>query len=260
MQMFFIRARTLLAYAGLLALLIVVGIAWRAGWHWERPIQEFDNYIPAVAHTEWPIFYVKTDQKKVALTFDISWGHNTAPKVLEILKQEGVRATFFLSGPWARRHADLVRRIVSDGHEIASHGDRHINLGHRSRAEIAENIQKADADLRAVSGQQPRFFRPPNGDYDDMVIETARSLGYETVIWAIDTLDWKNPGPEYMVRRVLNQVFNGAIILMHASDSSKQIHLALPEIIRELRSRGYELVTVGELLLAGTPGRNDPRR
>jgi peptidoglycan/xylan/chitin deacetylase (PgdA/CDA1 family) len=93
-----------------------------------------------------------------------------------------------------------------------------------------------------------------------MVIETARSLGYETVLWAIDTLDWKNPGPEYMVRRVLNQIFDGAIILMHASDSSKQIHLALPDIIRQLRAQGYELVTVGELLLAGTPGRNDPRR
>lgn len=258
--MLFVRARTVVGAILILVVAVAAGLAANAYRHWEWPIEEFDNYIPAVAHSQWPVFYVKTDQKKVALTFDISWGRNTVPKVLDILKEEGVRATFFLSGPWARRHPDLVRRIVDDGHEIGSHGDRHVNLSRHSRAEVARNIQKADTDLRAVSGQEPRFFRPPNGDYDDVVIETARSLGYETVLWAIDTLDWKNPGPDYMVRRVMQQVFNGAIILMHASDSSRQIHLALREIIQKLRAEGYELLTVGELLLAGTPGRNDPRR
>ncbi|MBE3583811.1 MAG: polysaccharide deacetylase family sporulation protein PdaB [Limnochordaceae bacterium] len=258
--MWVVRARSLLIGVAVALLLAITAVARWQGWHWETPIIEYDNIIPAVAHTQWPVFYVKTPQKQVALTFDISWGHDTAPKVLDILKQENVRATFFLSGPWARRHPELVSRIVADGHEIASHGDQHVNLSQYSHEQVAENIRKAEADLVQVSGKTPRLFRPPNGDYDDMVIETARELGYETVIWAIDTLDWKNPGPDYMIRRVLSQVFNGAIILMHASDSSRQIHLALPEIIRQLRAQGYSFLPVGELLLAGTPGRNDPRR
>ena len=91
------------------------------------------------------------------------------------------------------------------------------------------------------------------------MIDPARELGFETVIWAIDSLDWKNPGPEYMIRRITEKVFPGAIILCHASDSSREIHLALPGIIQGIRRQGYKLVTLSQMLENGKPGRNDPR-
>jgi polysaccharide deacetylase family sporulation protein PdaB len=207
---------------------------------------------------EMPMFSVKKSGE-VSLTFDISWGEKTLPLVLKVLQDNQVPATFFLSGPWAVRHPDLTKAIVDGGHEIASHGDRHINLSQYPKEAVKENISKAYDDLLSVAGRVAPFFRPPNGDYDDIVIDTARELGFETVIWAVDSLDWKNPGPDYMVDRVLKRTFPGAIILCHASDSSKEIHLALPRIIEGLREKGYKLVTLSQLVEGGTVQRSDPR-
>lgn len=208
---------------------------------------------------EMPIFYVQKKSPEATLTFDISWGEKTLPLVLEVLKQYQVPATFFVSSPWAVRHPEAVKMIADHGHEIASHGDRHVNLSQYPKSEVYENIRKAHQELLSVVDRVYPYFRPPNGDYDDLVIDTARELGFETVIWAIDSLDWKNPGPEYMIDRVLKKAFPGAIILCHASDSSKEIHRALPGIIKGLRSKGYKLVSLSKLMENGQPVRNDPR-
>ncbi|HLT58696.1 MAG: polysaccharide deacetylase family protein [Limnochordales bacterium] len=246
----------------ILALVLLVGGAFGGGWAagalWPRAVPVSLD-LPVSRGLDMPVFYVRTDQPLVALTFDISWGRQTAGPVLDILKEKGVRATFFLTGFWAKKQRDIAQRIVADGHEIASHGDDHVNLSRYDGDAIAKNIMTAHRDLEEATGRQARFFRPPNGDYDDLVVATARQLGYETVIWSLDTLDWKNPGADYMVRRVLNNVHPGDIILMHASDSSRQIHLALPRIIDGLRAQGYQLMTLGELMAAGTPARDDPR-
>lgn len=217
--------------------------------------------LPAVGllARQMPIFYVKKNAPEVCLTFDISWGEKTLPLVLTVLEQQQVPATFFLSGPWAVRHVEYVKIIDEQGHEIASHGDRHLNLSQYPKEIVKENINKAHQDLLTVVDRVAPFFRPPNGDYDDLVIDTARELGFETVIWSVDSLDWKNPGPSYMIERVLKRVFPGAIILCHASDSSHEIHLALPEIITGLRKKGYRLVTLSQLVEGGSPARNDPR-
>lgn len=223
----------------------------------ERPIPVQRTWT--AAGTANPMFYVSTPNRQLSLTFDISWGTQTLPLVLPVLAENNVKATFFLSGPWAQRHPHLVRDIVQAGHEIASHGHRHDNLSRFDRAYIANNLSTAHRILVEVSGQTPRFFRPPNGDYDDLVVTTARELGYETVIWSVDSLDWRNPGVEFIIDRVLKQAFRGAIILFHASDSAQATHLALPRVITGLRAAGYSLVTLGELVAGGTPARDDPR-
>lgn len=226
--------------------------------NYEAPVVEMYEPVEAKGH-EMPIFYVKTDRKACALTFDISWGEKMPDKVLDILREEGVKATFFLSGPWASRHRNVVKRIIDDGHEVASHGHDHVNLSEYSRDEIEENIRQADDILTSISGTALKYFRPPNGDYDDLVVLTARELGYETVIWAVDSIDWKNPGVSYIVQRVSGLVFPGAIVLFHASDSAPQTPEALPLVIQNLRTAGYELVTLGHLMSMGTPARDDPR-
>jgi polysaccharide deacetylase family sporulation protein PdaB len=223
----------------------------------ERPIPVQRTWT--AAGTANPMFYVSTPNRQLSLTFDISWGTQTLPLVLPVLAENNVKATFFLSGPWAQRHPHLVRDIVQASHEIASHGHRHDNLSRFDRAYIANNLSTAHRILVEVSGQTPRFFRPPNGDYDDLVVTTARELGYETVIWSVDSLDWRNPGVEFIIDRVLKQAFRGAIILFHASDSAQATHLALPRVITGLRAAGYSLVTLGELVAGGTPARDDPR-
>lgn len=259
--MYFVRGR----WIGL-ALLAMVALAFGSGWLVGQ-IRERTGprEMPVTAHwpvavgLDMPIFYVETDEKKVAFTFDISWGRDTAVPVLDILKEKDVKATFFLTGFWAKRQSDIAQRIVADGHEIASHGDAHVNLSQYDGEAIAKNLLTAHKDLEEATGAQARLFRPPNGDYDDLVVATARQLGYETIIWSLDTIDWKNPGPDYMINRVRSNVASGDIILMHASDSSKQIHLALPRIIDDLRADGYKITTLGDLLASGTARRDDPR-
>jgi polysaccharide deacetylase family sporulation protein PdaB len=207
-----------------------------------------------------PVYYIETRSKVMALTFDVSWGERMLPRVLSELRAAHQVATFFVSGPWAETHPDLVQSILAGGNELASHGQAHVDLGNLSSAAIADNVGAADSILRRYNGNRPlRFFRPPNGDWSPRSVETAAGLGYETIIWSIDSLDWKNPGVGVIVRRVVSAAFPGAIILLHASDTCHQTDLALPLILRDLRAGGWRLVTLGQLWDMGAPVRHDPR-
>ncbi|EHQ90157.1 polysaccharide deacetylase family protein [Desulfosporosinus youngiae] len=205
-----------------------------------------------------PIYSVNVNTKSIGLTFDISWGEKTAEPILDILKQEGVQATFFLSSPWADKHQELVKRMVADGHEIASHGNRHIDLNTLGAGEIEKEITSAQQVLEQITGKQVRLIRPPNGAYNNKVIATADKLGYRVIQWSVDSLDWKRPGPSAVVNNVLNgsKAGSGAkpgdIILFHASDSAPDTVQALPIVIRSLKSKGNTLLPVGNLLSEAT--------
>lgn len=195
------------------------------------------------------VYSVDTDKKEIALTFDISWGEERAGPILDVLEQKGVKkATFFLSSPWAESHPDIVKRIVDAGYEIGSHGHRHDNYSQYSDAQIRAQITTAHQILTKLTGKEPHLIRFPNGDFDKRVLRIANSLGYTTIQWDTDSLDWMNPGTQKIVSRVLSKAHPGDIILMHASDSCKQTHEALPQIIDSLRSKGYKFVTVSELI------------
>ncbi|MFA7079084.1 MAG: polysaccharide deacetylase family sporulation protein PdaB [Syntrophomonas sp.] len=204
-------------------------------------------YVQAY-HKLKPVYEVKTNQKVVALTFDISWGNNTPIPVIDILKSHNVKSTFFLSGPWVKQYPDVPQRIKQDGHEIASHGFRHINLSNLSKAEIKDEIMKAHNNIKEITEVDAKLIRTPNGDYNDQVIEAAHESNYEVIQWSVDSLDWMNPGVNTIIERVSKKVHPGAIILMHASDTCKQTTEALPTVISNLKSQGYEFVTVSELL------------
>lgn len=192
---------------------------------------------------------VETNQQKVALTFDISWGEERLGPILDVLEQKGVKqATFFLSAPWAEHHPELVKRIKEMGFEIGSHGYRHVNYSRLKDEEIREQIIKADRILSSLTGENPRLLRPPNGDFDKRVLRIAHELGYTVILWDTDSKDWMNPGVDKIVEQVLSNAHPGDIILLHASDSAKQTHEALPRIIDQLRSQGYQLVNVSELI------------
>lgn len=204
-------------------------------------------YVQAY-HKLKPVYEVKTDKKVVALTFDISWGNNTPLPVIDILKSNGVKSTFFLSGPWVKQYPDIPKRIKEDGHEIGSHGYRHINLSNLSKNEIKDELLKAQNNIKEVTGIDVNLIRTPNGDFNDQVIEAAHECNYEVIQWGTDSLDWMNPGVNSIIDRVSKKVHPGDIILMHASDTCKQTTEALPVIIKNLKDQGYEFVTVSELL------------
>jgi len=195
-----------------------------------------------------PIYSAKTDKKVVSLTFDISWGTKIPPLVLDILQQENVKATFFLSGPWSRDHAPVVERIIKDGHQVESHGHAHVDLDKLGREGAAKNIAQAHAILEGLTGRAPAYIRPPNGAHNKESVQAAKDLGYATVMWSVDSLDWKNPGVETIIRRSTKLIHPGAIILMHASDTCKQTHLALPTVIQTLRADGYTFISLDHLV------------
>ncbi|GAV22669.1 polysaccharide deacetylase family sporulation protein PdaB [Carboxydothermus pertinax] len=199
----------------------------------------------------YPVYKVETNKKVVALTFDLSWGTNTYKPILKTLKEEDIKATFFLSGPWAKQHPEIVQEIVKDGHEIGSHGHRHINYTSLSPEEIKKEVNLAENSIKAVSNVTTSLIRLPNGDYDKKVIKTLREIGYTAIQWSVDSLDWKNPGKETIYNRVLARIHPGAIILMHASDTCKQTGQVLPKIIKELKRQGYTFTTVSKLLTLG---------
>lgn len=204
-------------------------------------------YVQA-SHKLKPIYQVETEKKVVALTFDISWGDKTPLPVIDILKANHIQSTFFLSGPWVKQYPEVPRRIKSDGHEIASHGYRHINLSNLSKNEIKEEIMKAHNNIKEATQTDANLIRTPNGDYNDQVIEAAHECKYDVIQWSVDSLDWMNPGVASITERVSKKVHPGAIILMHASDTCKQTVEALPLVIKDLKSQGYEFVTVSELM------------
>jgi polysaccharide deacetylase family sporulation protein PdaB len=195
------------------------------------------------------VYKVDTKQKKLALTFDISWGDQRTLPILEALQKNGVRkATFFLSGDWAATHPEIVKKIADLGYEVGSQGYKHINFTRLNDDEIKASIRKTEQVLTEATNKNTKLIRTPNGDFDKRVLSIANELNYTVIQWDTDSKDWLNPGVDQIVQNVVTKAHPGDIILLHASDSCKQTHLALPGIISQLKQKGYEFATVSELL------------
>jgi polysaccharide deacetylase family sporulation protein PdaB len=206
-------------------------------------ISVFSNNEPAA------IYSVQTDKKLIALTFDISWGDTQPDPIVKTLEDNGLKkATFFLSSPWGETHPKIVEHIKKAGFEIGSHGHKFTNYSSLSDEEIRKQISAAHGILTELVGKEPQLIRMPNGDFDKRVLRIANDLGYSVIQWDTDSQDWKNIGVENIVKRVISKAHPGDIVLLHASDSSKQTREALPQIINQLKAKGYEFVTVSELI------------
>jgi polysaccharide deacetylase family sporulation protein PdaB len=229
---------------------LVIGTAWVA---MRRPGPAVGATASLTAAERYSLRDVVTSQKVAALTFDISWGTVMPPKVLAILQKDHVRATFFVSGPWAKQNPDLIKAMVQDGDEVESHGWAHVNYTGLSNVGVEDNIMKANQVIESLTGQRPIFVRPPNGDFSPRTIAAAKAVGYTTVTWGTDSLDWMNPGVSTIIRRVVGRIHPGDIVLLHASDTCKQTDIALPVILQDLKAKGYRLVTLKQLLREGAP-------
>jgi polysaccharide deacetylase family sporulation protein PdaB len=200
-----------------------------------------------------PIYQVQTKDKVAALTFNINWGQRVPGTVLEVLKQYGVKATFFVSGSWAGKYPELANRIVKEGHEIGSNGDRQINLSAETKATVKKELATAADYIKEAAGVTPHLLRTPYGAWNDTVLATAAGSGYNVIQWSLDALDIQTPGKDEIVKNVVEKINPGDIVLMFACDTASQTPGALPGIIEGLRAKGYELVTVSNLLQHG-PG------
>ncbi|MGE5598887.1 MAG: polysaccharide deacetylase family protein [Bacteroidota bacterium] len=204
--------------------------------------------VPAAITKDYftPVFRGSPDRPEVALAINVAWGEESIPAMLEILKKEGVKATFFFVGDWVRKFPEMVREIADAGHELGNHGLYHGHPTSLTRQELSRMILDNQTLLAQVAKRRPAsLFAPPSGEFDQRTVGVAAELGFRTILWTVDTIDWKLPSPDLIHQRVMNKVANGAIILMHPTPPTVA---ALPGIIKALREKGYQLVTVGRII------------
>ncbi|MDI6709371.1 MAG: polysaccharide deacetylase family protein [Bacillota bacterium] len=182
---------------------------------------------------------------RIALTVNVDWGEEYLPLILETCAAKNVRLTFFITGRWAEKFPDMVRRISAAGHEVGSHGYAHPHPDHLSVDGNLHDIRRAEDVLTRILGVRPRLYAPPYGERGPAVLQAAESAGYRTVLWSVDSVDWRHRDRAYIVRRVTGRAHNGAIVLMHPTEATAA---AMPELIESLKDKGYELVTVSELI------------
>lgn len=196
-----------------------------------------------------PIYSVFTKEKQVAITFDCAWGADDIGQILTTLKEENVKATFFMVGDWMRKNPEAVKQIAAEGHDIASHSDKHPHVTQLSKEDIKKDIRFAHNTIKELTGEDANLYRAPYGEYNDTVVEAATECGYYIIQWDVDSLDWKNYGKQEMIDCVLKHknLSPGSIILLH--NATKYTKDALPHIIKGLKLKGYELVPVSELII-----------
>jgi peptidoglycan/xylan/chitin deacetylase (PgdA/CDA1 family) len=211
-----------------------------------------------LARKDWT--YIPASQRVVALTFDAGANADAVPSILRTLEHANVPATFFLTGNFVRDFPASARAIAGAGYRIGDHTITHPHLTQRSDAAVQREILGAARQITAVTGQNPApLFRFPFGDADARVISIANSLGYVPVRWTVDTLGWKGTSghitSEIVASRVLGALRPGEIVLMHVGsnpdDHSTLDADALPQLISQLKARGYSFVTL-DALTGGT--------
>ena len=194
-----------------------------------------------------PIYCVDTGgEKKACLTFDAAWGNEDTQQLINILENYEVKATFFVVGEWVDKYPESVKALFDAGHEIMNHSADHAHFTQLSPDQIVADLTACNKKIARVTGVTPTLFRQPYGDYNDSVINTVNNMPMYPIQWSVDSLDWKNPGSNAIVKRVLSKTEPGSIILFH--NAAPDTPGALPSIIEGLQKDGYRLIKVSELI------------
>jgi peptidoglycan/xylan/chitin deacetylase (PgdA/CDA1 family) len=187
-------------------------------------------------------------KKVIALTFDDGpWPSSTA-KVLDILKKNNIKGTFFVVGQNVKNYPDLTKRVVTDGHIIANHTWHHW-YHHMNAQTAAYEVANTTDIIYKTTGIKTSLFRPPGGNMRNGVAAYAKSNKYAVIMWSSDSMDYSRPGVPRLINNIFREAKPGGIVLMHdgGGDRSHTVK-ALPEIISKFRKQGYEFVTVPKLL------------
>lgn len=202
------------------------------------------------------IYRVRTDQKKVAITFDDGPSPVWTPKILDELKKADIKATFFMIGHHVQKYPDIARRIAQEGHTIGNHGYAHSVLLYYTLAEIEEEIKYTEHVIREITGKTTKIFRPPKAWLNKGIKEKIRSLGYAIILWSLNSKDWVSFNHKHMVRYLSLNIKNGDILLFHDSGNvwtteggnRTQTVKAISLLARTLKEKGFEFVSVEELM------------
>lgn len=192
-----------------------------------------------------PIYHADTEEKTAALMCNVYQGSEYVEKILDICRDEGVKITFYIGGLWAKDNQQLIRRMAEEGHAIGNHGTRHLLHSRLTEEENMREIEECENIIYEACGIRTYLFQPPAGDCGGATLRAAEKLGYVTTLWSADTIDWRDHDPALHLKRVKEKARSGAFILTHPT---KETVSAYPDIIKYLKSEGYSLKTVEQML------------
>lgn len=194
----------------------------------------------------------------IAMTFDDGPSATLTPKLLDILAAHHMKVTFFVLGEMVAEHPEILARAAREGHEIASHSWSHPNLAKMSQEAVRSQLQRTDDEIKNAIGKRPTLFRPPYGSITERQKRWIHDeFGYNIILWDVDPLDWKRPGPAVVRNRILKETRPGSIVLSH--DIHPGTIEAMPSTFDQLEAKGFKFVTVSELLAMATPVTPHPK-
>ena len=187
------------------------------------------------------------NSNKVTLMINVYWGTEYLDDMLETLKENDVKTTFFVGGIWAVQQSEMLQKIYDEGHEIANHGYNHKDHQAISAEENLKEISNTHNIVKSILGIDMNLFAPPSGAYDKTTVEVATGLGYKTIMWTDgrDTIDWRDKDSDLIFQRAIKNCKGGDFVLMHPTQATAD---ALDRIIKEIKNLGFELCTVSENL------------
>jgi len=201
---------------------------------------------------------VHVDGPYIAMTFDDGPSATLTPKLLDLLAAHHIKATFFVIGENVAEHPEIVARAAREGHEIASHSWSHPNFGKMSQEGVRSQLQRTDDAIKSAIGKSPTLLRPPYGSITEREKKWIHDeFGYDIILWDVDPLDWKRPGPAVVRNRILKETRPGSIVLSH--DIHPGTVEAMPSTFDELEAKGFKFVTVSELIDMATPVTPHPK-
>lgn len=203
--------------------------------------------IPASTMEKYlPIYNVQTEENKIAFTMNCAWNADDIDSILETLKNNDVHITFFMVGDWVDKYPEAVKKIYETGHEIGSHSNTHPHVNNLSAEKNLEEINLSVNKIEKITGHKTNLYRAPYGEYNNIVIKTAQENGFYPIQWNLDTLDYQGLTGEEMWNRLKNKLDGGSIILSH--NGTKHTADSLDMLIKNIKSSGFKLVTISELI------------
>ena len=193
-----------------------------------------------------PIYSVETEEKKISISFDCAWGADYTQALLDTMEKNDVRCTFFAVEFWIEKYPEFVKKIVDGGHEMGTHSRTHPYMSKLTKAQMIDELTTSSAAIEKITGKKVELFRPPYGDYNNLLIETCGEMGLYPIQWDVDSLDWKNLSAQEIALRIINGAKNGSIILCH--NNGLHTAEALPMIFSTLKNRGFTFVPISELI------------
>ncbi|MDF2606640.1 MAG: putative polysaccharide deacetylaseputative [Bacillales bacterium] len=192
-----------------------------------------------------PIYKGNPNKPMVAFAVNVAWGNEYLPHMLKKFRKNNIKVTFFLEGRWANNNKQLVKELDRNGHELGNHSYTHADFQRISREKTATEIEQTNRVIKDITGKDAILFAPPSGSFNNETVKIASSKGMETILWSVDTIDWRRPHPSKIVNRISSKVHPGAIILMHPTSSTVD---ALDDMIQVIKRKNLQISSVSDLI------------